>query len=78
MTSIQLKKAQEQTPFEPFTVCLSDQRQFHVPHPEFMWVMPDKRTVFIYEKESRGATWIDVLHVTSIKFDEQKKSKVTK
>ena len=75
MTAIQLKKAQNQIPFVPFTVQVSDQGKFYVPHPEFLWVMPDKRTIFIYKKDERAATWVDILHVTSIKFDEQHKAK---
>lgn len=68
MTTEQVRKAREKAPFRPFTVFLSDQRQFQIPHPDFLWVMPGGKTIAIAD-ESGAAEIIDLIHVTSLKLD---------
>jgi len=65
MTADQLKKAQEQAPFKSFTVYLSDQRRFEIPHPDFLWVLPGGRTIANAD-ENGAAELIELVHVTSL------------
>lgn len=65
MTADQVKKAREQAPFNPFTIYLSDQRRFEVPHPDFLWILPRGRTIAIAD-ENGAAEIIDLVHVTSL------------
>lgn len=66
MTFEQIRVAKEQAPFRPFTLYLSDQRQFHITHPDFLWLVPGGRTVAL--AHDNGAVEIlDLVHVTSIK-----------
>jgi hypothetical protein len=66
MTAEQVRKAREQAPFKPFTICLSDQRKFQIRHQDFLWVMPGGRTNGIAD-ESGAAEIVDLVHVTSLK-----------
>jgi hypothetical protein len=66
MTAEQLRRAREQAPFKPFTIYLSDQRRFEIPHQDFLWVMPNGRTIGIAD-ENGAAEIIDLVHVTSLK-----------
>ena len=66
MTAEQVKKARESAPFKAFTIYLSDQRRFEIPHADFVWVMPGGRTIGIAD-EKGAAEIIDLLHVTSLK-----------
>ena len=68
MTAEQVRKAREQAPFKSFTIHLSDQRQFEIPHPDFLWVMPAGRTIAI-AGEKGAAEIIDLVHVTSLKLN---------
>lgn len=48
MTIEQLRAAVRAEPFQPFNICLADGRQMHVPHPEFIFVLPGaSRTVVL-------------------------------
>jgi len=66
MTADQVKKAQERAPFERFTLYLSDQRRFEIPHPDFLWVIPGGRTIAVADEQG-AAELIDLVHVTSLK-----------
>jgi hypothetical protein len=68
MTAEQIKKAREKAPFKAFTIFLSDQRRFEIPHPDFIWVMPGGRTIGIAD-ESGAAEIVDLVHVTSVKLN---------
>ena len=68
MTAEQIKKAREKAPFKPFTIFLSDQRRFDIPHPDFVWVMPGGRTIGIAD-EGGAAEIVDLVHVTSVKLN---------
>ena len=66
MTYEQIRVAREQAPFRPFTLYLSDQRSFHIGHPDFLWLVPGGRTVALAHPD--GAVEIlDLVHVTSLK-----------
>ena len=66
MTVEQIRVAKEQAPFRPFTLYLSDQRQFQIKHPALLWLVPGGRTVALAHED--GAVEIlDLVHVTSLK-----------
>ena len=68
MTAEQVRKAREKAPFKAFTIYLSDQRRFEIPHPDFVWVMPGGRTIGIAD-EKGAAEIVDLVHVTSLKLN---------
>jgi hypothetical protein len=72
MTAEQIRKAQEQRPFRPYRLHLSDQRSFLVPHPEFLWLVPGGRNLAV--ADTAGAVEIiDLIHVTSLGIDGLRK-----
>jgi hypothetical protein len=68
MTAEQVRKAREKAPFKPFTVYLSDQRCFQIPHQDFIWVVPGGRTIGIAD-ETGAVETVDLVHVTSLKLN---------
>jgi len=65
MTAEQIKKAQEQAPFQPYSLHLSDQRTIGIQHPDYLWIIPGGRNVAI--ADDHGAVDIvDLVHVTSL------------
>ena len=68
MTANQVRKARDQAPFRPFTICLFDQRRFPIRHADFLWVVPGDRTIGVADE--RGAVeLIDLLHVSSLSIE---------
>jgi hypothetical protein len=65
MTAEQIKRAKEQAPFRPFTIFLSDQRQFRINHSDYLWLIPGGRTLAVAHDDG-SAEIIDLIHVTSI------------
>lgn len=68
MTIEQLRKAHQAKPFKPFTLGTADGREYTVPHPEFLWLIPKGRTVAVADKDG-AAEIIDLLLVASLHFD---------
>lgn len=68
MTAEQVRKAREKAPFKPFTIYLSDQRRFQIPHQDFVWVVPGGRTIGIAD-ETGAVEIIDLVRVTSLKLN---------
>ncbi len=68
MTAEQVRKAREKAPFKPFTIYLSDQRRFEIPHQDFIWIVPGGRTIGIAD-ESGAVEIVDLVHVTSLKLN---------
>ena len=66
MTFEQIKVAKEQAPFRPFTLFLSDQRQFQIKHPDFLWLVPGGRTVALAHEDD-AVEILDLVHVNSLK-----------
>ena len=66
MTAEQIKKARENAPFKPFTIYLSDQRRFEVPHQDFVWIVPGGRIIGIAD-EHGAVEIVDLVHITSLK-----------
>lgn len=69
MTAEQIRKSKDKTPFAPFTIHLSDQRHFQVPHPEFVWVIPGGKTIGVSDKNG-AVEIVDLLHVTSVQLTD--------
>ncbi len=66
MTAEQIKKAQEQAPFRPYTLFLSDQRKVVIGHPDYLWLVPGGRNIAV--ADDHGAVEVvDLLHVTSVR-----------
>lgn len=68
MNAEQLRKAHQQAPFRPFTLHISDRRQFHIRHPDFLWLVPGDRVVGIAD-EKGAMEIVDLIHVTSLGID---------
>jgi hypothetical protein len=65
-----IREAITARPFKPFTVRVSDQRSYLVPHPDFILVGPNGRTVVIVLPDD-GVRVLDTLHITSLDFDPE-------
>lgn len=68
MTRERLLEAHRSAPFRPFTLHLADGRSFHVPHPEFLSVSPNGRTVVVHGLPD-SMSILDLLLVTEIEMD---------
>jgi hypothetical protein len=68
MIAEQVRKARERAPFKPFIIFLSDQRQFLIPHHDFIWIVPGGRTIGIAD-ENGAVEIIDLVHITSLKLN---------
>jgi hypothetical protein len=68
VTAEQVRQAKEKAPFKAFTIFLSDQRRFEIPHPDFVWVMPGGRTLGIAHPNG-AAEIVDLVYVTSLKLN---------
>jgi hypothetical protein len=68
MTTSQLKQLHEARPFQPFEIHVADGDVFTVPHPEFLWIMPGGRIVWVAlgGAEDDAAAMIDLLLVTKL------------
>ncbi len=61
----QIKELLTRQPFQPFVVHLADGREFTVPHPEFAWLPPTGRTLYVEEYEE-FVQRIDTMLVSSV------------
>ena len=52
-------------PFQPFTVRVADQRSYLIPHPEFVAIGPNNRTVVVFLQDG-GCSFLDMLLITGI------------
>lgn len=68
MTIEELTNAMNATPFQPFTLFLSDGRRFDIKHPEFIMRSGVGRMVGVSGPDMRTIDVIDLLHVTGIQF----------
>ncbi len=72
MTIAQLRKAVRAAPFKPFTICLTDGRQFRVSHPECVAITPNARRTFVVAGRGEDYRIVDLLLVTSIDYTDGK------
>ncbi len=67
MTVEQIRKAHQSRPFKPFTLRTGGGREYHVPHPEFLFITPPGRTIIVVDQDG-AAELIDLLLVESLHF----------
>ena len=67
MTSEQVKELYRAKPFRSFTLHVADGDSIPVKSPEFMWMTPGGRTIFVSQGGDSAAI-IDLLLVTKISF----------
>ncbi len=65
MTTDQVKEVYKAKPFRSFTLHLADGDTIPVKSPEFMWMTPGGRTIFVSQGGDSAAI-IDLLLVTKI------------
>jgi hypothetical protein len=46
------------TPFAPFSLIMANGKRLEVPHRDFIWVMPNRRTVLV-ALPNGAARWVD-------------------
>jgi len=67
MTTAKHRELHKKQPFQPFTIHVSDGRSFDVPHPEWLWVTPSGRIIWVaHGPRGAEADMVDLLHVTSL------------
>ena len=74
MTLKRLKEVYPARPFRPFSMQLADGNEVHVPHPEFMMFMRDRRSIIVALPRA-SYKFIDVMHITSIHVGNGKPAK---
>ena len=65
-----LTKAQ---PFEPFTVYVAETTSYYVPHPEFIWLPPHQKAVYVVNDVGAGQR-VALKHVTRLEPGKRSKS----
>jgi len=66
MTVQKIREAHEKRPFQPFTIQTADGDTVRVTHPEFLWVLPPGRTIYVYTGHGEEVQTIDLLLVTKL------------
>lgn len=65
MSVSSIREAISARPFRPFTVRVADQRSYTIPHPEFVNIGPQNRSLVIWHDDG-GASIVDMLMITGI------------
>ncbi len=65
MTTEHLRSTLRASPFMPFTIRMADGRVCHVPHPDFVWIPPSSRMVFIHSPD-KSYSIVDLLLMTEL------------
>ena len=68
MTIEQLRKFVRAQPFQPFTICLADGREFRIPHPECVMISPDATRSFGVAGPKKDYRIVNLLLVSSLDF----------
>ena len=68
MTAEKVQSMLKAQPFRPFTMTLVDGREFTIDHPEFLWMVPNDRTVVFFERGISDSyfTIIDLFLVSTL------------
>jgi hypothetical protein len=64
----QLRKALRAQPFQPFTICLADGREFLIPHPECVIISPDATRSFGVAGPKEEYRIVNLLLASSLDF----------
>lgn len=60
-----IREAIQARPFRPFTVYVADQRKYRIPHPEYVALGPNGRTLIVFHDDG-GASLLDMLLVSGV------------
>ena len=71
-----IREAIAARPFKPFTVRVADQRSYTIPHPEFVSIGPQNRTLVIWHEDG-GGSFLDMLMITGIDLPASSESEET-
>ena len=66
MTTNEIRKLHEASPFRPFLIHIADGRKVRVAHPDFMATAPAARTVVVYQPDGSFEI-VELLLVTALK-----------
>jgi hypothetical protein len=77
MTVEQIRKAQQARPFKAFTLRTGGGREYHVPHPEFLFITPPGRTIIVADTDG-AVELLDLLLVESLHFDGGRRQRGTR
>jgi hypothetical protein len=71
MTVEELRKIVHTSPFQPFTMHLADGKSVRVPHPDFIGIGGQGRSVIVISQD--GTLWnlVDLLLVTDVEVEKQ-------
>lgn len=61
-----IREAVHAAPFRPFRLHLADGRVLTIPHPEFIWITPQGRRVFVARPEDDGTTIVEPLLIVTL------------
>ena len=71
----QLRRIIRAQPFQPFTICLADGREFRIPHPECVMISPDAMRSFGVAGPKEDYRIVNLLLVSSLDFVNGKERK---
>ena len=71
MTIDQLLRAYRTEPFRPFSISLTDGREFYVPSREFLLIFPAPTRTFIVGDKDGSHSVIDLLLVSSLDYHKK-------
>lgn len=68
MITEELRSHLRTTPFQPFTVHLSDGKEIVVVHPDYAWLLPSGALLYVEDKDGK-VHHISISHITHLTFD---------
>ncbi len=68
-----LENVANETPFAPFNLTTASGGKFHVPHPDFFHLAPNKMTCLVYAADGGRYTTLAVPSITEIEPAEPQK-----
>jgi hypothetical protein len=60
-----IREAIAARPYRPFTIRVADRRSYTIPHPEFVSIGPQNRSLLVWH-EDEGASILGMLMITGI------------
>jgi len=69
MTNEQLRSTRDANPFQPFTIQMTNDRSYRIPHRDFLAIMPNGRTATIWHTNEDACSIVDIMLVTKLTMD---------
>ena len=63
-------------PFRPFAVVMADGRRFAVRHPEFVYLHPDRRTVYLVEDGTKMGHFLNRTLMLDLEIEQEPEPEV--